>query len=487
MLLLAATQGCGTDGVGEPVLPPPTRAGYYVAANGSPEGSGAGDSPWDLATALAGAAGVIEPGDTVWLRHGRYVGTFRTELEGRADAYVTFRQYPGERATLDGSLDARGAYLTFWGFEVMQSAPLTTRDRVLQAYTTGGRFVNLVLHDAGISGVSIARDHGDGLELYGCLVYNNGTNENLDHGIYANNDGLSTKYIEDNIFFNNYARGIQIYDGGGAALRNIHVEGNVSFNNGTISASSTRINLLISAPIPTSGMAAIENFLYASPGSDGINIRLGNYDATHNTDVVLRRNYVGGGIAGLQMRYQWGQAEVEENLFVGGARVVETGGSGLAASYEWHGNEYRRDPAQPAWEHEGLRYDFEGWKAETGLGTNDQAFADAPSSAAVFVRPNRYEAGRAHVIIYNWGRHGVVPVDVSSVLRSGDRYALRNAQDYYGTPVVAGTFDGGTIGVPMTGVEPPTPLGRTPPARAPKTAPEFDVFVLTVVPDASSR
>ncbi|HMA43372.1 MAG TPA: hypothetical protein VKO86_05120, partial [Gemmatimonadales bacterium] len=181
----AAALGCSVaDRTGPPPPPPPprgTHVGYYVVfpPYGTSGGTGSTDSPWDLATALAGGHGVIQPGDTVWIRGGAtYVGSFQTSLNGTAAAPIVFRQYPGERATIDGSLAAGGSNLVFWGFEIMQSHPTVVVDRVLEANTTNGKFVNLVLHDAGFSGVSMAADKGDGVELYGSIVYNNGLRNN---------------------------------------------------------------------------------------------------------------------------------------------------------------------------------------------------------------------------------------------------------------------------------------------------------------------
>ena len=197
--------------------PPGTHVGYYVVfpPYGTSAGTGTTDDPWDLATALAGGHGRMQPGDTVWIRGGA-AGTWgasRRRSTGTAGAPIVFRQYPGERATIDGSLAAGGSYLVFWGFEIMQSHPTAIVDRVLEANTVNGKFINLVLHDAGFSGVSMAADKGAGVELYGSIVYNNGFRDNIDHGIYAHNATTGTKYITDNVFFNNFARGIQVYEG----------------------------------------------------------------------------------------------------------------------------------------------------------------------------------------------------------------------------------------------------------------------------------
>lgn len=463
---------------------PGTHAGYYVAP--APYGTDAGDgtnaAPWDLATALAGGHGNrIQPGDTVWLRAGVYRGLFRTTLDGSAAAPIVFRQYPGERARIDGTLAAGGAYLTFWGFEIFQSAAATSTDRLLEANTDHGRFVNLVLHDAGISGVSMSADAGAGAELYGSIVYNNGRHDNVDHGIYAHNATAGRKFITDNVFFNNCARGIQVYDDG-PVVRDVSVIGNVSFDNGTLSCASTPVNLLVSAPATTSGMVVRDNLLYFAPGLEGVQLRLGNYDTgnlgTYNRDVDVENNVAAGGAAGLEMQYQWASATVRNNVFSGDAftDVVHSGGADLSA-YVWAGNTYYRDPAAQAWTQNGTRYDFPGWKTATGLGSGDSALAATPGTQVV-VRPNRYEAGRAFIVVYNVAGAGAVSVDVSSVVPPGSRYEVRNVQDVFAaTPLAGGTYTGGAITIPMGGVPPPAPIGAR--TQAPRTGPMFDVFLLT--------
>jgi hypothetical protein len=470
-----------------PPPPPGTLSGYYVypPPYGLAAGSGATDAPWDLATALAGGHGYqLQPGDTVWIRGGTYPGSFRTSLHGQPGAPIQFRQYPGERATIDGSLAAAGSNLWFVGFEIMQSHPLQVVDRVLEANTANGRFINLVLHDAGFSGVSMAADAGDGVELYGCIIYNNGFRDNIDHGIYAHNSTLGTKYITDNVFFNNFARGIQVYEGSASVIQNVTLTGNISFNNGTIATGSTEVNLLVSAPAAISGMVAKENLLYFSPGEAGIQLRLGNYDVTdsalYNKSIAIEGNYAVGGSVGLEMQYQWTQATVMNNVFVGDGStdVVRTGGPAVN-TYTWSGNTYYRDPATSAWGQNGLGYTFGAWKAVTGLGATDSAFGAAPATTRVFLRPNQYEAGRAFIVVYNFGRENPVNVDLTGVVTPGYHFEIRNVQAVYDVPVISGTYAGGAVAVPMNGVAPPKPIGRSIPRSPPRTGPDFDVFLLT--------
>jgi len=451
----------------------PTAARYYVSATAAPNGSGTAADPWTLDTALAGAAGRLQAGDTVWLLGGTYRGVFRTELEGAPERWIVFRQMPGERVTIDGTLRADGAYLAFWGFEIMQSTPTTYG---LQANTAHGRFINLVVHDAGTQGVSFWTP-AITAELYGCIVYNNGTHENLDHGVYVHND-TGTKLIADNIFFNNLARGIQVYASrNNAAIRNVRVEGNVAFNNGAISSVVVaRENLIFNAPVPTEGMMGLDNLLYFS-GSEGINLRVGRYAPQNNRDLLLRGNYAAGGKVGLEMVQPWTQATVEDNTFIGSRDEVQLGGAAIA-HYHWSRNRWGRSPRARAWRYDNRSYDWSGWQRATGLGATDEVVPERPAEPRVFVRPNKYEVGRAHIVVYNWSGQADVPVDVSGVLQVGDRYEMHNVQALFDPPVVSGIYDGTPIRVPMTGVAAPSPVGRIT-RTAPRTAPAFDTFLLT--------
>lgn len=388
---------------------------YHVSPTGNASGTGTLSRPWDLATALRGASGKIQPGDTVWLHGGRYRGAFRTSLRGQDERPIVFRQAEGERATIDGTLRAEGAYLWFWGFEITQSSPQTYG---LEARTNYGKFINLVIHDAGTMGVSFWTP-GENAELYGCIVYRNGTHENLDHGVYVHNE-RGTKLLADNVFFENLAYGIHAYaTSRNQPQRNIHVVGNISFNNGTISRRyPAKGNIIMGGDVPMSGILVIDNLLFF-PGAHGENLRLG-YGRVVNSDVVARGNFMWGGDAALVVgEGTWTTMRVENNTFGGARKLVRAIGLALWPAVE-RANVYYESPRT----------------------------LPAP---AVFVRPNRYEPGRAHIAIYNLRSLPSVNVSLAKVLRVGQRYELRDVQDVYGKPVIAGTFAGDSVRVPVSG------------------------------------
>jgi hypothetical protein len=95
----------------------------------------------------------------------------------------------------------------------------------------------------------------------------------------------------------------------------------------------------------------------------------------------------------------------------------------------------------------------------------------------VFIKPNAYEAGRAHIVVYNWEGRSVVDVNVNGLLPLGTAYQVRNVQDYFGPPVLTGRYDGQSLRVPMTGLRATSPLGDNP-RRLGSVGPVFGVFVL---------
>ena len=117
---------------------------------------------------------------------------------------------------------------------------------------------------------------------------------------------------------------------------------------------------------------------------------------------------------------------------------------------------------------------FAKWKSLTQK--NNVIITNAAVTKVV-VRPNAYESGRANVVVYNWGRQSSVSVNLSGVLRSGDKYEIRNVLAYYGTPVAKGTYGGGSVTVPLSSMSAPRPIGRSL-RSAPATAPTFFALVV---------
>ena len=464
------------------------REGYYAAPNGSRTNAGTFSSPWDLTTALNGAGGKIKAGDTVWVRGGNYKGTFVSELRGTSSAPIIVRAYPGERAAIVSNslttipLKVRGEWAWYWGIEVYNENPQRyqssgERPNCVYPSSPNNKFINMIMHDCQV-GMSFSNESRNS-ELYGSIIYNNGwvsSGRTHGHGIYTKNDGAYRKQIRDNIVFNQMRVGLQLFtESGSGRLEGFQIEGNVLFNNGVLTGTKTSAtNILLGGKEIVDDVQVRDNFTYYSPGLDMRSVRIGYGNSLVNGSLQFERNYIAGN-GTLAEISDFNRLTFANNHLIGSGEIIDLTDA-TRSGYSWSNNTHYRDASATAWKFGGTRYNFSNWKGKTGLGSSD-ATAGSPMTTKVFVRKNEYEAGRANIIVYNWGRQGSVAVNLSGIVNAGDRFEIRNVQDFWGTPVVSGTYSGGTVSVPMTGVLPPKPIGDVP-NQPVRTGPEFDVFVV---------
>lgn len=495
-LAMFACKQAGTSEL-PPPPPPGTHVGWYVTASGSSSGEGTNQAPWDLQTALNGGNGQVQAGDTIWVRQGTYYGQFYADLAGVAGSPIVVRGYPGERATIDGgtgganrieTLTVTGSFTIYRDLEIMQSSSARLGEagtgqplRPTAVYALQSahdlKFINLVIHDAGHGFYTENTAHN--IEIYGCIIYNGG-NENAatggrsdGHGIYIKGDGVGWKIARDNVIFDQFGFGIHGYAEGGEGLRNLVLDGNVAFNNGTPSHYDNP-NLQLGGTVVADNDSVTNNSMYFSPGAGYLNARIG-YSGTANGTAIVKGNTIVGGSQTFDVG-RWSNLTVQSNLIHGSDRVVSQHDANTSTTQHWSGNTHYRDPAAQAWQLTSTNYAFAGWQSATGA--TDAASSSLPSTTQIIVRPNLYEPGRANIIVYNWGSLSAVDVPVGSILTAGDSYEVRNVQNLFGTAVSSGTYQGGgTISIPMGGVNPPQPIGGSfQPLH--KTGPAFDVFVL---------
>jgi hypothetical protein len=407
---------------------------WYVAPDGTPDADGSRDRPWDLATAL-NHPGSVRPGDTIWLRGGRSSGEFKPRLGGAEGSPIVVRQRPGEHAVVDGSFtitDSRDVW--FWGFEVTRSRPAHAAPYADDAgwnVSKGAnlKFINLVVQEHSRLGFGFWTPAIDG-EINGCLIFNNGTTDDPrgGHAIYVQN-ATGRKRVQDNIMFNQTGFGIHAYTERGR-VDNLDFEGNISFNNGATMGHS-RSNLTLQGR--PKNCTVVGNFTYFPPEAFG---KQGVQFISKPSDSLIKDNYWIGGETALRVQLPT-DVTIRGNTFYG-----KTDGF---AEEDFPDNSY---------------------------------LTARPAGVKTFVRPNKYEPGRAHVVIYNWDLRDEVVVDISGIgLKSEDRYEVRDVQDFSGKPVAGGVYRGQAVSIPMKGLTAAPPLGKFP--KVPRhTAPEFGVFVV---------
>ena len=431
----------GEVGTGNPCL---GGKAFYVTPAGLPTNDGSRDKPLDLATALSDKS-PAKPCDTIWLRGGTYQGAFKSVLAGADGKPVMVRQYAGERATIDSgggqetALMVTGSWTWYMGFELTNSGThrVSTetgqwpsdlqRGTGVAARGSHNKLINLTVHDLA-RGFEVNED-AIGTEIYGNLIYNNGWEgpggAAQGHGVETRNQ-LGYRRIADNIIFNQFSNGIAMF---GKYLDNITVEGNVVFNNGSISQKGV---------------------------TDARNILFGGGVVAQNP--VVKSNVTYNGQTNLGYSAGCLNATVTDNYFAGPLVWVKCAGV-------MKGN---------------ILYD----PSNSGFGTlttdhpDNTYLTSRPTGTIVRIRSNQYEPGRASVVVFNWDKSTEVDVALSEAgLASGDRYEIRDAQNYFGSPIVSGTYAGGTVKIPLTHATVAQPIGGAPsPAR--HTLPDLGTFVV---------
>ena len=448
-------------------------ADFYVSPNASATGTGSLADPVTLANAIFQSRSPAKPGDTLWLRGGTYPGPFQAYLYGQAGKPITIRQYPGERAIIDGNgstavtLYIYGGGTVWRDIEVVNSSTTRTAGvgRPAGVYVEGfsTKLINCVVHDVGL-GIGFWTAATDS-EMSGCLIYNVGfekaNNVGNGHSVYSAND-VGTKTIHDNILCNSFGFGFNIYTEGGQ-IRGFDLQGNISFNAGASSISDHRYsNLFVGGYKPAARLNVVSNFTYTAIGKDGAGARF-SYGQPDNEDMVCTDNvFIGSDIA-FQARY-WHTVNVQRNvIYTSPSQTLMWAGpfNTLNAGSIWNNNQYYGVGTKSfqAGESTTSFYDFAGWKNYSGRDQNSTSSSGAPTGVRTVVRPNKYEPKRGHVAIYNWDQLDRVAVDVSGVLQPGDRFQVRNAQNYFGTPVLNGTYAGGTLLLPTTNLHAAAPAG----------------------------
>jgi hypothetical protein len=306
----------------------------YVATTGNDAADGSLDHPWQT---LQHAANVVNPGDTVVVRAGNYIGMY-LDRDGTATGRITFKADPGvtinqRNATTPDGINLEGAdYITIDGFNVVGMPrtgirAVTDHDVILRnnhldqngswgiltgfsddiliennvasrsvaqhgiyVSNSGDRPIirnNTIWgnHDAGIHMNGDASMGGDGI-ISGALVEGNVIYDNgLGGGSGINCDGVQNSTIRNNLIYNEHASGISLYriDGGGGST------GNVVVNNTVIVASDGRWDLNISGG--STGNTVRNNIFYDNHSFRGSLTISGDSLAAFTSDynVVMNR------------------------------------------------------------------------------------------------------------------------------------------------------------------------------------------------------
>jgi hypothetical protein len=438
----SAPVGTGTSG-GGPACP--SGQNVFVSPDGVATATGTREEPLDLKTALS-RKGPAKPCDTIWLLGGTYKGAFTSDIQGTEGSPIVVRQYPGERATLDSSpshdpaLSVNGNYVWFWGFEITNSntqrtsnepatwpgdLPRGTGVAVSGAHT---KLINLAIHDLA-RGIEVGTS-AVAPEMYGQLIYSNGwegPQTSGGNGIETRNRG-PRQVIADNIIFNQYSHGILALGSETMNVDNLTIEGNTVFNNGLPGRSGFARDILVGGSRPAANPILRDNSTYGGA-----------------------QTYVGYGL-GCE------NATITGNYLVGSSPLLLEKCTGTVTDNTLFG-----------------QY---GFGELPKLYSQNTYLSARPTGVVIRQRRNAYEPGRSAITVYNWDKKPSVSIDLSkSGLAAGEVYEIRDAQNFFGSPVLSGTLGSeNTVELRLSDLKAASPIGR--PGSLAHTAPEFAVFIV---------
>lgn len=427
------------------------RNEFYV----SPDGTGDGTSP-ETPMSVEEAIDSAEPGNLYWLLQGTFRGEYTFSADGTANNPIVFRAFSGHRVRFIGSLRLHGDYTWIWGLDISDPEPAVMADAV-EIRAAGVRLINNhIHHKRSYTGVG-AWNTGPGQVIYGNVIHHNGIDYLPDtpppHNIYTQNnlEENGYKYFVHNIILQDPARcevGCLNFNGytEQGYISGFHVEENIF--------AGSRF-LIGGFNVPADQNRVLHNVFY------DMTVQFGYRRPT-------QVDFIGNQLihATLATQWFWGAGET---LYAQAAPNVYTDNAILASGIDlvrfrtsaYTDNTERREGAPRIQSTDMFDYniyaeafradffaagkqaddiDFAQWQQETAAAGNafDQhsRLVPLPTEPQVFVFPNAYEPARAHIAVYNWSDENEVELDLSSVVRPGERYAIYRAEDLYGQPIL---------------------------------------------------
>jgi len=378
---------------------PTLASDWYVSQRGASAGAGTEESPWDISSALLGEH-KVKPGDSIYLLAGTYrrrpKELFEVKLVGTADTPIHIRPAPDNHVIIDGGLSVQepSAYVWIWDLEILVSEPNPKEPVSPGSHPEGFDRPNGGLHMRG--GVHckyinlVVHDNRQGSSFWVGAV------DSEIHGcIIYDNGWLGTDRGHGHAIYTQNDSGIKtisdcIMTGGYGYTMHAYGSSRAYVNN-YLTEGNICYNggtFLIGGGRPSHGIRVFRNYLY------NINrLQLG-YGAPYNQDCVVR-----------------------DNVIVNGELVIK---------------DYR-----------------EVIEEDNLILTRNDPRPEKPP--LVVLRPNKYDRNRANLAIFNWDKQTSVDVDPGSFLKSGDRYRLMNPRDFFGEPIISGSYSHESISVPVDG------------------------------------
>lgn len=296
---------------------------------GTAEGNGSLDRPWDLQSALTQSPDIVRPGDTIWIHSGTYNGRYISTLSSNdIRRKIVVAPFKNDKVILNGNiksnkksvLQVKGNNVVYKNFEVTFIGTFS-RDETDKAFmkvdgishVSGVNcvFINLKIHNNPGIGFGSWKRAGGSIIAH-CQIFHNGfmgTKRGRGPGMYVQNESEQIRVIKNNIIFNNYYKGIEVWSAAKRAnnsyVKNVTLNDNIIFNNGLPSGKFTNnilvatddrngINIAKNIDIRRNVLYHNTNYENNQVGGHGPTLSLGNSSKVILKDIRVEDNYILG-------------------------------------------------------------------------------------------------------------------------------------------------------------------------------------------------
>ncbi len=174
---------------------------HYVSTTGNDSNSGTLSSPWRT---VQKAANTVGAGSTVCVRAGTYNEKVTVNVSGSSGAYITFQNYPGETAVLDGTgitvpaadngmifMDSK-SYIVIKGFEI-RNYKTSTKNRVPIGIRITGTSHHIEIRNNKIHHIEHNGTAKNGTDAHGIAIHGTSGTQSVNNIIVDGNELYSLK------------------------------------------------------------------------------------------------------------------------------------------------------------------------------------------------------------------------------------------------------------------------------------------------------
>lgn len=360
---------------------------FFVSPAGNKGNNGSRESPWDLESVVLGKQ-KVPPGSVIWVIGGKYNAPKGVTLSGTKEKPVHLRAFPEERATIDGGLPKiSGNYLWIWGLEMASFKPDW---RPAKAIGKTDSFKQM----PGAKG-SMEITGGKGSKFINLVIHNN----IMGVGYWKN---VTDSEMHGCIIYDNGYPGTDRPHGPGIYTQNMTKTPRLITDNIIAGNFSTGMQMYGSKIDLMVNDFLVEGNVWFAPRVEAGNRNYILCGGEKSQNISIKNNFIYG-----------------YRMHIGSkANQISEGNTVIHSSLSSPTPEKNRN----------LK---EGKDVE------------------VTIRPNKYDPGRANLIVLNWPKSERIKIDLNSFLKKDEKFKIFNALNIFGQPLAEGKYDGAKVTVPI--------------------------------------